>query len=214
MKRIILAVFILVTFSGCYLKSVHPLVEQKEAVLIPELQGTWIHGKELWTFIHDPNQIENLDLSIWDMEADTTADEANEDPVYLVLVSDLDDMEKEPIALQGMITELNDQFFLDLTIFTIDGGGSDDLVAAHNYPVHTFSKIEVNKEEASISFFKSSWIKMLIEGNRVRIKHEKTGEDILITASTNELRKFVEKYGEDVMAFEDPISLTRTYEHF
>lgn len=214
MKRIILAVFILVAFSGCYLKSVHPLVEQKDAVLIPELQGTWIHGKELWTFIHDPNQIENLDLSIWDMEPDSTADEANEEPVYLVLVSDLDDMEKEPIALLGMVTQLKGQFYLDLSVFTLDGGSSSDLVGAHQFPVHTFSKIEVNKEEASISFFKSSWIKSLIESNRVRIKHEKTEDAILITASTKELRKFVEKYGDDDEAFEDPISLTRTNERF
>lgn len=42
----------------------------------------------------------------------------------------------------------------------------------------------------------------------MRIKHEETDDTILITASTNELRKFVEKYAHEEEAFEGATELT------
>ena len=63
----------------------------------------------------------------------------------------------------------------------------------HLFPVHTFAKVN-------------------IEQNKIKISHEKSGQNIILTASTGELQKFVVKYGSDEDAFFDPIILNRKVE--
>jgi hypothetical protein len=81
--------------------------------------------------------------------------------------------------------------------------------------VNTFSKIKVDAARLVMEPFASSWIKEQIENYRVRIKHEAVYSDfdnsseILITASTKELQKFVLKYGKEEDAYEDPITMKR-----
>ena len=65
----------------------------------------------------------------------------------------------------------------------------------------------IHDNQLDIEFFKSSFISDLISSNRIRIKHEKTDDSILITASTSELKKFVEKYAHETEAFEKPLEL-------
>ncbi len=216
MKRLLLGLFILFTFTGCFLKSVHPLVSEKDAVLMPGLEGTWLNDDELWTFINDPRNVTNLDLSKYELDVEFEEGEEIEETIYLVLVQKLDEntvSDEEPYVLLGRIVQLNDHYFLDLSLFDFSLG-EDDLISAHQFPVHTFSKVTVDGDDPNIEFFKSAWIKELIESNRVRIKYEKVDESILITASTKELQKFVSKYAEDEDAFDDPVILERTHENF
>ncbi len=202
---------LILLFSGCYLKSVHPLVTTEQAVLLDGLEGRWETESQRWTFINDPRNLPNLDLSTFDIE-DFSVDEDEDitEKLYLVLYEDFEDKSIDSSIYIGAVGEFNGAHFLDLSVFDI--GSSSNLKQAHYFPVHTFSKLHVVNDTLNIEFFKDSWIEELIENNRIRIKHEKENGEILVTASTNELQKFVTKYAHDKRAFDDPKVLKRANE--
>ena len=222
MKRILLLLFVAYFFTGCFLQSVHPLVKDEDAALVDGLEGSWKEGDKVWTFINDPRNVPNYDYSKFDIgfdEADLDSvakdlEDLTASSIYLVIYEDLDDeKETEPTLLLGKVINLNNRYFLDLSLFEIGSGGRS-MVSYHQFPVHTFSRISILKDEMGIEFFKSDWIEDLIRENRVRIKHEKVDDKILVTAGTEELQKFIKKYSDDEDAFDDPINLVRTNESF
>jgi hypothetical protein len=77
----------------------------------------------------------------------------------------------------------------------------------------SLAKISFVNNNMMISFLNGDYIKELISSGRVRIKHEK--EDLfgscVITASSDELKQFLEKYGNDDRLYSknNLITLTR-----
>jgi hypothetical protein len=76
-------------------------------------------------------------------------------------------------------------------------------------PVHIFARVEFVDEGVEISFFDRDWLEELLEQNRIRIAHEKTPEYFVLTASTDELQKFVIKYSDVEEAFVEASLLER-----
>jgi hypothetical protein len=217
MKRIRLFLILLIIYliqTGCFLKSVHPLVEEENSILVEGLEGIWETEDQRWTFVNDATKFPNLaqylgeDIEV-DMEEDDDLGLGN---VYLIFFENLQDLSADTAMFMGMVTELNDAYFLDLSVFAKSISDLDEsesnFVDNHFFPVHTFSKIKLEEGQLDIEFFQSSFISDLISSNRIRIKHEDTDDSILITASTAELRKFVEKYAHDEDAFEDAMEFT------
>ena len=213
-KNLVLLAFALILFTGCYLKSVHPLVTEENAITLPGLEGRWETEDQRWTFIKNPNSFPDLDFSGLNFEGTVSfsADEGDtidiSDPFYLIILENLQSTDSDSSLFIGAVGEIAGYNYLDLSLLDISLNAGDSFSQAHLFPVHTFSKIKVENSELSIEFFKDSWIEGLIENNRVRIKHEKVDNDVLITASTKELQKFVEKYSDDENAFDDPLILT------
>lgn len=214
MKRLTILALVLITLSGCFLKSVHPLVTQDDAIIVDGLQGRWQDDDQRWTFINNPNEIPELSFSGINYEG-TFNFSANEGdtievnaPFYLILIEDLEKNIPDTTLFLGAVGMIDDQLYLDLSLLECCQS-TTEMESIHLLPVHTFSRLNIFDGRIEIEFFKDSWISELIRDNQVRIKHEKTGEDILITASTSELKKFVEKYSEDEEAFENPAKLER-----
>ncbi len=82
----------------------------------------------------------------------------------------------------------------------------------HLFPVHTFAKVNIKQNNNIIEQFDINFLEELIEQNKIKISHEKSGQNIILTASTGELQKFVVKYASDEDAFFDPIILNREFE--
>lgn len=204
---------ILILFSGCYLKSVHPLIPVSQAILVDGIEGRWETEDQRWTIFNDMNSVPNVSISGLKVEGEVSFSAGEGDSIdsdentYFILFEDLQDTSSDTVFFIGSIGELNNQKYMDLSLF--DLARSQTLESNHLLPVHTFSRINISSDELSLEFFKDSWIKSLIESNRVRIKHEKLGGDILITASSEELQKFVEKYGDDEKAYEDAMILKK-----
>ena len=195
-------------FTGCFLQSVHPLVKPENSQLVEGVIGTWEDEDQRWIFARPENVPESLNqIDGFEDISEEIDDEDKEEMEYGYFVVH-ENKEDETISVFiGHFIELNEKLYFDL--FPMDTWGSG-LLDNHYFPVHTFSKIEFQNNVMNIRLFKSSWINEQIEDNRVRIKHEKTEEGVLITASTKELQRFVERYGETSEAFEDPISLQKT----
>ncbi len=210
-RNIIYLSCILILFSGCFLQSLHPLITQEKAVQIEGLEGRWETEDSRWTFFRDSKNIKNMSLSGLSVSGDVkfSFDEGDalskDDPAYFVVYEDLNKDIPDSVLLEAKIGRINDTYYMDITVSDIFRDVNFENY--HLFPVHTFSKIKIEGDNLNIELFKSDWISDLIQENRVRIKHEVIGENVLITASTEELNKFVKKYGADEEAYEDPINL-------
>lgn len=223
MKRIIskLAIFtvLMAGLSGCFLKSVHPLFSAEEAILVEGLDGVFENGDQRWSFASDKNPKELARLISKYEDENISLDAGESDSLgingYLVMLEQLDKPGAHAELFIGMAGEINGDLYLNLKPLVIDLGMSSNFGEHHKFYVNTFSKIEVADEQLTMKPLASSWIRDQIMDNRVRIKHEVVysefddSSEILITASTKELQKFVEKYGKEKDAYEDDISLKR-----
>ncbi|HAH51710.1 MAG TPA: hypothetical protein DCL80_10785 [Balneola sp.] len=204
---------ILILFSGCFLQSLHPLITKEKAELIKGLEGRWETEDSRWTFFRDSKDIKNVSLSGLNVSGDMkfSFDEGDglsrDGKGYFVIFEDLNNDIPDSVLLEARVGRINNTYYMDITVSDIFRDVNFENF--HLFPVHTFSKINIEGDNLNIELFKSDWISDLILENRVRIKHETIGENVLITASTEELNKFVEKYGEDEKAYEDPINLKR-----
>ena len=224
MKRIILSAFILYTFTGCFLKSVHPLVTSENSVIIDEVEGIWETEDQRWTFIRDPRKTPVLNVNgenfigTIQLESDSSTTVFEDKNLYLIIFENIQDLKEDTTFFIGYFGEFEGHRFLDLSLLEVSLE-TTSFKNAHLQGVHTFSRIEVNDNVLELSFFKEEYVRKLIMENRIRIKHERisnavddTNNNILITASTKELQEFIKKYGGENEPFDDPIALKRAYD--
>lgn len=220
-KLLSLSLCTVILFSGCFLKSVHPLVTEKDAIFLENLEGVFEGEDSRWTFVNDPETLPELQLSgdnydgTFTVEPDSGSTVFENQSMYLVLYEDIKPNSIDTTVFIGLIGEFNGNKFLDLSLLDLRLEGNT-FRNSHLFAVHTFSRISLTDDLLTLYFFKDSWIRELIMGNRVRIKHERIpdgltedSDDILITASTKELQKFILKYGDESEPFDDPIGLKR-----
>ena len=115
--KILLLPIIVFSLSGCFLKSVHPLVTSSEAIMLENLDGVYETEDQRWVFASDknPEMIANLisqypdeSISIEPGEEDSLGLNA-----YLVLFTNKQSVGARPVLFIGMIGEINgDQFLM------------------------------------------------------------------------------------------------------
>ncbi|MDZ7714846.1 MAG: hypothetical protein U5J95_01415 [Balneolaceae bacterium] len=210
-------IIISVALTGCGVPSVHPLYENNDLTLHEELAGAWSsnNGDTYYVFsAHDAlNNPSRIPRQIYTFGNDSTEEAASLEDIRKD-ARDLRDKDQENLyyiakageedfkeLYYGGLVKLNSEYYLDLykiRIFEED---------AFRFPTHVFVKIEIKEEQIILYEFKTSFIKNLIKEQQIRIKHEYSGENLLLTASSKELQKFILKYGKEDAAYGD----THTY---
>lgn len=218
-QQLLLLSFTFLLLQGCYLKSVHPLFNNEDAVLLEGLDGTYQTDDQRWTFASDKDPAMIAELIRQYPDESITIEPGEEDSLgidaYLVLFENRQSLGGKPILFLGTVGMINGDHYLNLKILDLNMGESSAFVESHRFNVNTFSRIKVSQEELIMEPFASSWMKDQIMNNRVRIKHEVVysqfddSSEILVTAPTDELQQFIQKYGKNEQAFEDPIRLNR-----
>lgn len=176
-------------FGGCVVQCINPLFASKDYITVPGLAGTWAQmedGKQqgLWVFEPDGRQF-NL----------THTDEKGSKATFKVAAGRLG----TNVFLNAMIED------------PTPGVKMNDFAAVHLVPTYTF--IKLRKTEAGLTFaaMNLEWLTKLLEENPKAIAHvvRIIGSDRspLLTASTEELQKFVAKYAADEKAFGNEINL-------
>ncbi|MDZ7693912.1 MAG: hypothetical protein U5K69_22795 [Balneolaceae bacterium] len=198
------------TFSGCFLKSVHPLISHSDSQRVEGLKGVWQDEDDAtWYFINDITRFRQyMGMDENPFADDQTIDMQN---AYFVFYETKFNGRIDTTLFIGSTIELNDHYYLDLKVMEI-GNGLPELVNSHLFAAHTFSKIAIRENELTIELFNDEWIRDQLLNNRVRLKYERVdGEEpeVLVTATTKELQEFVKKYGQNEKAYSDPLSLTR-----
>ncbi|MHC4403992.1 MAG: hypothetical protein ACYTG0_30405 [Planctomycetota bacterium] len=66
--------------------------------------------------------------------------------------------------------------------------------AFHFRPVHTFLRVDRIGPELCMSAMSPKWLDEHLKANAGAVRHERTGNDVLLTASTEDLQSFLAKH--------------------
>lgn len=187
MRNIILIGIVVIAISGCFVKSLHPFYKESDVEFKNELLGTWLdEDSATW-------RINPYVFTKGFMVGDST------DNSYLVEMFD-DSTNRSTFNVH--LFRLEDKLYVDFD--PIRGDRYDEMIDIHMIPAHTIARIDfISEEEVVIAWFNEDWLKGLFEENRVKIDHEviRTAEEnftkeYVLTASTDDLQKFIIKYGD------------------
>lgn len=184
-KSIFLCVLMIALLQGCIVKSLHPFYLKTDVVYKSELISTWV----------------DQDGHKWKISP------LNENPDAYEMVFTKDG--KETVFLVHLFS-LNGNLFFDFRPLASDGS-MNELFEMHLLPSHSVAKVgKLTNEVVEIKWFNEEWLHHLFSQNRIKISHEvihdeNSGKDedktYVLTASTEELRKFLIKFGDDESAF-------------
>jgi len=177
--------------TGCIPTSINPLYTGQDLVFDPALIGVWRgegDAKETWAF------------------------EKAGDKEYKFVYTEEDGKTGQ---FEAHLLKLGNTQFLD---FFPDESGIEEMNRSGFYKVHllrTHSFLKVTQIEPALQMapLDLKWLREFLGKNPKAIRHHKIGEgddaQIVLTDSTPELRKFVEKHLKTEGAFGEPINLKR-----
>jgi hypothetical protein len=199
------AALLAVLLDGC-IPSLQPLYTPETLVLLDGIVGAW------QTQVSQPQNGQSKKPENWTFFK-------TDEKKYLLIHQDEDG---RAAAFEAHVVKLGKYYFMDF----YPGSIPDDLASVRNAPgfhdpevmndflklhllaAHTFAKVELSGKSLKISMFDPEFLKNLLENQQIRIRHEKTEAGYLLTASSADLQKFVEKYAEEKAAFlSDPVEL-------
>jgi hypothetical protein len=198
-RNFILISFVFFLVSGCFVKSLHPFYKENEAIFKKELTGNWLDDDSSTWKIEQGMKFTGLFKS-------ETPDNA-----YLITFSDKKGTSKFKVHL----FKLRNQYFFDFYPEEVES--TNDMMASHLVPMHTVARVDITPEKMVIQWYNEEWLIGLFRQNKIRIAHEKVpydetkaGDDnfqVVLTASTDDLQKFMLKYMDDPNAFKNDYSI-------
>ena len=192
-KGLILILTILL-FSSCIVKSLQPFYTKDSLSFNEKLLGSWTDNEKGQWIVEsikakfEQDKKEGVELS----EEDFRAFEAYKDGYYLNYIKN----EKEA-GFVAMPFKINEQYFLDFIPIEIEDDEINSLAAEHLLKTHSVTKLDINSDQSiSFSWLSEERMKDIFDAQKIRLKHEKIGfeEDLLLTASSEELYLFLKKY--------------------
>jgi hypothetical protein len=192
-RNILLTGLVGLLFTGCFVKSLHPFYRDDEALFKKEMLGTWV----------------GEDSSTWKIEQSMKSTGLFKPGVpenaYLITFTDKNGTSQFSVHL----FKLGARLFLDF--YPEEVKSTNDFMAAHLVPAHTVARVDLLKDKMVIQWYNEEWLIGLFRQNKIRIAHEKvpleagkSGDDnyqVVLTASTDDLQKFMMKYSDDPSAF-------------
>ncbi len=162
--------------AGCLVPSLHPLFTDKDIVVRADLVGAWTaeEGGAGWLFSLEP------------------------DSSYSVAYSDSGD--NDTSWFTAHLVDLNGHLFMDLYPNPTDV--LSDAYKSHLIAAHTFSKVELDSSGLTLAILDVDWLRENLDAGRIHLAHEELGPgDLVLTASTVELQKFILSVVDDTDAF-------------
>ena len=80
----------------------------------------------------------------------------------------------------------------------------------HKLSAHILSRIWINGDTLTMASLESDWLRDMIDAKKLSIAHVRRDDDIILTATTEELRALCLRFAEDDTAFPNPGVLIRT----
>jgi hypothetical protein len=191
-SKLIILILALTAMSSCLVSSLHPFYKEKDKKFDATMVGAWIDGDScIWTIL--PNMV-----------FDGLLEPEAHDSSYTVTYYEDEDTKS---ILTTTLFQLNGVDYVDFTPDPNEDHCSSDMTAFHHVPVHTLARVQYCKDSILLYWYGDEWLNELIEQNRIRIKHETVDgfayDRQLLTASTDELQKFIKKYANDPKTAEE-----------
>ena len=208
-RNLVLLAIILITGQSCTIFSLNPLYHEEDLLEMPEVLGLWEdadEGKEFVSF----ERLDDDKFIFRYIEADkqTVIDLYSGKKETELNMENLNDLKSQTVSFEAGILKVGDHYFIDLYPYYKYYEGDDqdeEYYLFRNFiPTHSFLKFEWENDDLVLYMFSYDRLQELFEQNRIRIRHQQFDDYIVITASTDELQKFIRKYADDEKAFEDP----------
>ena len=144
-----------------------------------------------------------------------TVVEKEELPFYILTYKVKDDKER---LMKVELTKIGADYYLDFYPYYSE---SENRFSVNSIHTHTFAKVIFEGDKLTLNHFNIIEIEKLIKNKKLRLKHEilgattmKDGEmdytdNMVLTASTQELRAFITKYSDNEDLFDATEELTR-----
>jgi hypothetical protein len=188
-RNFVLTGLMVLLMSGCFVKSLHPFYSENEIIYKKELVGDWT----------------GADSSAWKIEQGKKSTGMfkpdRPDSSYLITYTD----NKGTAVFKVRLFKLGAHLFLDFYPEEVES--SNDLMASHLVPMHTVARVDLSANRLIIRWYNEEWLIGLFRQNKIRIAHEKipleSGKmddndfQVILTASTEDLQKFMLKYSDD-----------------
>jgi hypothetical protein len=200
--RVILTVVILVILAVSCIPSLYPLYREKDLIFDSRLIG--LFSTEGLAVKGDTWEFEKLD---WQTESriENNWNQFQSGKTYKM--TDTEDGKKAEFAVH--LLKLGKNYYLDF--FPVQYNIENVMLEMQLMPAHIFGKIEFVNNNIVMHWFDGEFLTNLIDSNMIKIPHKMLENSILLTANTEELQKFVRKYGDNPGAFlnEDPDTMYR-----
>ncbi|MBI4810943.1 MAG: hypothetical protein HY800_05800 [Ignavibacteriales bacterium] len=191
-KYVIICI-IIIFVAGC-VRSLYPLFTEEDLIFKTELVGTWVEkdGKNTWIF----EQSGEKEYTLYHYEAEFEVSSGNKTP-------------GDTAMFFAQLGQLDKYFFLDIYPGKPATKVKNGLYNFHLLPVHTFSRLWIEEDTLQLSMLDNDWLERMIEKNAFKIPHARSNDQLILTASTEELQQLVMKYAENTKAFPNPAVLYR-----
>ncbi|NGP76516.1 hypothetical protein G3570_07720 [Balneolaceae bacterium YR4-1] len=204
--------------TGCGIPSVHPLYEPQDLIVNDDITGVWSSEDELF-YVFSLNDLENNRVNLPENIVTSTNDSTSSFSLNLDEIED-DLVEKKDEGIKNLyyIIHVVDDVILDLYFaglvqldsqYFIDFYKVSYIDDAFRFPTHLFTKLEIFDDKLVLQEFKESFVRELIENQQIRIKHEYADDNLLLTAPSVDLKKFILKYGREEAAYGDKYTYNR-----
>lgn len=200
-RNFFLTGLIALILTGCFVKSLHPFYKERDIIFKKELIGTWT----------------DKDSSVWKIEQGSRSagllKPAMPDNTYRITFTE----KKGTSVFRATLFHLGGKLFLDFYPEEVDC--ANEMMASHLVPMHTVARVEMSSGKLVIRWYNEDWLLDLFKQNKIRIAHEKIPVDpgsangdfqVVLTAPTDELQKFMLKYSDDPEAFKNDFTFVLT----
>lgn len=119
--------------------------------------------------------------------------------------------EKGGILAKARLVRIGSNLFADFEGDT-DNKALDSDDAMMPFPVmsvHMMGRVWLGKDSLEIHFLKDDWVRSRITAGSFPLSHLGENDDLIVTASTDELRKFMQEHAEDEDALSENYKLVR-----
>lgn len=194
-RNYILIGIVLFLASGCFVKSLHPFYKENEVIFNKDLLGNWTGDDSTSWKIEQGKKFTGL------FKPDAP------EKSYMITYTD----KKGTAVFKVNLFQLGNRYFLDFYPEEVES--TNELMSIHLVPMHTVARVDLSPGKMVIQWYNEEWLIGLFRQNKIRIAHEKVpyaevnaGEDnfqVVLTASTEDLQKFMLKYMDDPNAFKN-----------
>ena len=192
-RNLVIIIFGVLVLNSCIVKSLQPFYIKDAIAFNEAFLGEWKDGKgDVWKVESLAEIIKKEGLA-----GDPTKEEQELLDIYKNAYSIVYSEGDKSSTFVAVPFKIDGQLFLD---FTPLSEGTEALNKLHsNHLIHTHSLVKfdiTSNNEISAKWLTESKLKELYTDNKIRLKHETVGveQDLVLTATSNELYEFVKKY--------------------
>jgi hypothetical protein len=171
--------------------SVFPLFTSQDAVFDPQLLGEW----QIWS---------GKELKPGDKPAVIVFSASQEARTYDVKIPNFDE-QKDALITAARLVKLGDSVFIDF------GTPNMDHLPLIPYPAmegHVFGRLSLAGDKAEIDLLSDDWVNEEVKAGKMPLGFYDASK-IVLSANSEELRKFAADHAEDSKAFSEVYSLVR-----